>query len=322
MKDWKEAVAEYFQFSKRDRIAILIIMITTGLVFFLPSFVGKKTSQQQQTDTTWIAGIKQLEQKNAEPEKNYATNNEADNSQQYQYDRPTGHYAKTKGGLFYFDPNTLSPDGWKKLGLRDKTIHTIQNYLSKGGKFRKPEDVQRIYGLFPDEYQRIANYIRIENLATGAMASNGSTVETSPAKTTASKAANYMVQDLNTADTTTLIRLPGIGSKLASRIVTFRDKLGGFYSVEQVKETYGLPDSVFQRIKKHLNLISSVKKININTATVDELKTHPYIKWAIANPLVAYRNTHGPFEKATDLKKVMVVTEDIFNKVQPYITLQ
>ncbi len=86
-----------------------------------------------------------------------------DNSSNYQYDRNSNnYYTKSKGELFYFDPNTLSAEGWKRLGLRDKTIGTIQNYLSKGGKFRKPEDVSKIYGLFPNEYERIAPYIKIQ----------------------------------------------------------------------------------------------------------------------------------------------------------------
>jgi len=117
--------------------------------------------------------------------------------------------------------------------------------------------------------------------------------------------------------------LPGIGSKLASRIITFRDKLGGFYSIDQVAETYGLPDSTFQKIKQYLKLDNSlVKKVNINTTTVDELKAHPYFKFSLANPIVAYRNEHGAFTKIEDIKKIMAVTDEIYKKIAPYLTLQ
>ena len=82
--------------------------------------------------------------------------------------------------------------------------------------------------------------------------------EIQPAK---SYAARYSIIDVNTADTTAFISLPGIGSKLAARIITFREKLSGFYSVEQIGETYGLPDSTFQKIKQYLKLDNaSVKK--------------------------------------------------------------
>ncbi|HMK26573.1 MAG TPA: helix-hairpin-helix domain-containing protein, partial [Chitinophagaceae bacterium] len=133
----------------------------------------------------------------------------------------------------------------------------------------------------------------------------------------------YPVIDINSADTTALIALPGIGSKLAARIINFRDKLGGFYSVTQVGETFGLPDSTFQKIKQYLKLENtSTRKININTATVDELKAHPYIRWSLANPIVAYRNEHGPFSKVEDIKKVMAVTDEIYNKIAPYLAVQ
>jgi competence ComEA-like helix-hairpin-helix protein len=92
--------------------------------------------------------------------------------------------------------------------------------------------------------------------------------------------------------------------------------------VDQVGETYGLPDSAFQKIKQWLKLHDpAVKKININTATVDELKTHPYIKYGIATVIVAYRNEHGAFSRVEDIRKVMAVTNDIYRKIEPYLTL-
>ncbi len=129
--------------------------------------------------------------------------------------------------------------------------------------------------------------------------------------------------EINTSDTSDFISLPGIGSKLAWRIVNFRDKLGGFYSINQIAETYGLPDSTFQKIKPYLKLTEpNVKKININTATVDELKVHPYIRYQLARPIVAYREEHGQFSKPEDLKKIMIVTDDVFLKMAPYLQVQ
>jgi competence ComEA-like helix-hairpin-helix protein len=105
--------------------------------------------------------------------------------------------------------------------------------------------------------------------------------------------------------------------------VSFRDKLGGFYSVDQVGETFALPDSTFQKIRQYLKIETiSIKKININTATIDELKGHPYIRWSIANPIIAYRNEHGAFSKPEDLKKIVAVTDELFNKIAPYLSTQ
>lgn len=321
---WKEFVSDYLTFSRRDRIAILVIISIILIIFFLPKFISGRTSiNQTNNDTNWVAALKKLEQnEEGNGEKNYNRYND-ESSSNYQYDRNQNIYTRQKGELFYFDPNTLSAEGCQKLGLRDKTIHTIQNYLSKGGHFKKPEDMQRIYGLFPNEYERIAPYIKIE---PGNETDNSkdfddkSPVENQPVKTYASR---YTVIDINSADTTAFIALPGIGSKLAARIVSFRDKLGGFYSINQVGETFGLPDSTFQKIKQYLKLENtSIRKININTATIDELKAHPYIRWSLANPIIAYRNEHGSFAKVEDIKKVMAVTEEVYNKIAPYLTLE
>ena len=153
-------MAEYFTFTRGNRIAILAILATISVVFFLPDFLTRiENSKEIQNDTTWMASLKRIEQREADNPSAYTKYNE-DKSSNYQYDRNSNnYYTKSKGELFDFDPNTLSAEGWKRLGLRDKTIGTIQNYLSKGGKFRKPEDVSKIYGLFPNEYEQDSLHI-------------------------------------------------------------------------------------------------------------------------------------------------------------------
>jgi competence protein ComEA len=320
--NWSEFVVDYLSFTKKEKIAILVITLLIIGVFFLPLFVSRHAVQAVPvTDTNWVAAIRKLEQK--ETEKTESGYRE-DNGSHYQYDRSAASaYSKPTGILFIFDPNTLTEEGWQRLGIREKTIRTIKNYLSKGGQFRKPEDLQRVYGLFPNEYERIAPYIKIEPV--NASSSNYTEYPKNfslhtPAKTISPR---YSVVELNSADTAALVALPGIGSKLALRIINFRDKLGGFYSVNQVGEIYGLPDSTFQKLKQYLKIESiAVRKININTASVDELKAHPYIKYSLANPIIAYRNEHGPFLKMEDIKKVMVVTEEVYTKIAPYLAIQ
>ena len=322
--NWKEFVGDYLTFTRRDRIAVIAIITILGIIFFLPKALSmRESSKPVTTDTAWITKMKNLAQKEIDNDNQYSKYNN-ENSSAYQYDRSTNNYHnKSKGELFFFDPNTLSTEGWQKLGLREKTIGTIQNYLGKGGKFRKPEDLQRVYGLFPNEFERIAAYIRIESSGETSSSnynSAGKYPENQEKKTSTSR---FSMVDINSADANTFIELPGIGSSFSARIIKFRDKLGGFYSIDQVGETYGLPDSTFQKIKQYLKLENTaVKKININTATIDELKDHPYIRYSLANPIVAYRNLHGPFAKLEDIKKVMVVTDEIFKKITPYLIVQ
>ena len=324
---WSEFIRDYLVFTRKDRIGILIVVGLIVFTLFLPDILSKTSGNRPaKIDTSWMAAVKRSEIKAQDSPVFQYQKNDNDNAYAYQYDRRKSSHnesAPPKGELFYFDPNTISTSGWKRLGLRDKTIQTIENFLSKGAHFHKPEDLQKIYGLHDDEYERLGPYIKIESnppKTNQELVSTKSKDETQPAKT---YVARYSIIDVNTADTTAFISLPGIGSKLAARIVTFREKLGGFCSIEQIGETYGLADSTFQKIKHYLKLDNaSVKKININTATIDEMKAHPYIKYNLANPIVSYRNEHGAFSKIEDIKKVMAVTDEIYKKIAPYISVQ
>jgi len=314
----KQFVKDYLTFTRKERIGLLAIVFIILIILILPAIVHNKQGNQQiNTDTAWISAAKKLEIKESpNNEQRIFKTGSGDNSHAYQYDRSVNN-SFSSASPFYFDPNTVDETGWQKLGLTDKTIHTIQNYLTKGGHFYKPGDLKKIYGLHPDDYSRLEPYVKIETINL-----TGKPVEYMKKENEPGHFSPTPV-DVNTADTAAFISLPGIGAKLAARIVNFRDKLGGFYSIAQVEETYGLPDSTFQKIKQYLkNENSSVKKININVATVDELKAHPYIKYSIANPIVSYRNEHGPFSKVEDIKKVMAVTDEIYNKISPYLTIQ
>jgi competence ComEA-like helix-hairpin-helix protein len=332
----REIIRDYFNFSRKERIGIITVVVLIVIIWFSPSLVAPFAKAKRPVgDTSWIAQLKDLlivdsleikitelqVQKNYYNEKKeYAAIN--DDANDYSFQKSTNSYFnKEKTELFYFDPNTLSPAGWQKLGVRNKTIKTIQNYLSKGGHFYKPGDLEKVYGLHRNEYERLAPYIRIEQKETKSseayISKPAELIKSQPAKV-----ARYSVIDVNTADTAAFITLPGIGSKLAARIVNFRDKLGGFYSIDQVKETFGLPDSTFQKIRQYLKLENSfLRKININSATVDELRAHPYIKYNIANPIIAYRNEHGAFAKLEDIKKVMAVTDDVYRRIVIYLTI-
>lgn len=217
--------------------------------------------------------------------------------------------------LFLFDPNRLDDAGWLQLGLKEKTVRTLRNYLSKGGRFRSPEDLRKIWGLAPALAEKLIPYVRIE--VPPAARISRPDVQQHPV---ANKPSTL---EINSADTSAWIALPGIGSKLAARILAFREKLGGFYRVEQVGETYGLADSVFQRILPRLILQQgNVRKLSINGASLEELKSHPYIRYATAHAIVQYRQQHGRYNTLEDLKNIAVIHEELFRKIAPYLTTE
>lgn len=312
----------YLNFSAKERIGVISLLAIIALAWAC-RFLYKNYILAKESPVVYKNEISALQ--SYKRDSSLATkNNDAydDNERPYMQNDYSAE-PSAPGQLFTFDPNTLSTEGWIKLGLREKTAHTIQNYIAKGGKFRQPEDIKKIWGLNEALANKLIPYVRIEDNAAAPYGENNN-------RFAQSDATNYkpyekkIVQpiDLNSADTSALINLPGIGAGYAKRIIKFRDVLGGFVSVNQVAETYGLPDSTFQTIKQYLKASGTpLRKININTASAKEMK-HPYISYQVANAIISYRTQHGNFASVSDIKKVLAVTEDIYQKASPYLTVE
>ncbi len=215
-----------------------------------------------------------------------------------------------KDSLFFFDPNLITTHQWQLLGIGDKTSASIKKYISKGGKFKRAEDIYKIWGIGRERADSLLPYIKISNVEEIKVNRHFSV----PPKKT--------LIDINMADSADFEKLPFIGPKLSSRILNFREALGGFYKIEQVGETFGISDSVFQIIKPMLFISKAVlRKININSATVETMKTHPYIRYKIANAIVSYRNQHGNFSSLDDIRNIVSIDENTLQKVIPYLEL-
>jgi len=315
----KKPASEYFSFTRKERTGIIVIVSVILMLTSLPLLFPYLLPERKPADPDFEKAIAGLTIKQADS--NYNSNR---NYRNYSAGGKTwienkNYNASRPGELFYFDPNTITTDGWQRLGLRDKTIQTIQHYLSKGGSFKKPEDIGKIWGLSETDVKRLLPYVNIKSQETG----KPQRIRDSGVFARPVYEKKVLPVDINAADSTAFIALPGIGSRLANRIIAFREKLGGFYNIDQLAETFALPDSVFQKIRNRL-LIGNVpvKKININTAGIDELKAHPYIRYALGNALLQYRNTHGTFSDIADIKKIMIVTETLYTKLAPYLTVQ
>lgn len=208
---------------------------------------------------------------------------------------------------FYFDPNTISRDSLLLLGLSPGTARHIVNYRSKGGRFKFREDFRKIYSLSAESYSDLSPWITLPEKPSKAPVK----ADTLPVKNVA-----VSLFDINTADTSTLRRIRGIGPAYALRIIRFREALGGFYSLDQLEETYGLPPEVAQRLKLACTLATPVTQIPINEVTAFR---HPYLKTYQIKALLAYRDQHGPFATAVELLGVKVLDEETVRKVEPYL---
>ncbi len=311
----KQANHNYFYFTKKERrgTVVLLIIITVLILipFFYPLIIKEKVIPVN-TYTDDIARLSLLEDSGKNKKRFF-------NEEQYEYQRSYSDDVTSNTALFYFDPNNASASVWEKLGVKPKTISTIQNFTSKGGKFREAADLKRIWGLSPVLADKLIPYVRIATRSPSTEFTYEKKVY--PVNVNTFRKKGYAPVDINAADSGSFTSLPGIGDKLSRRIIKYRDKLGGFYSADQVGETFGLPDSTFKRIRSSLvqgNV--PVKKININTATVDELKAHPYIRYHLANVIIQYREQHGKYNVLEQLRNIMIVTDSIYKKVSPYLT--
>ena len=223
---------------------------------------------------------------------------------------------------FAFDPNTVSEQDMQRLGLPARTVKSIVNYRGKGGRFKSKNDFRKIYTLDEQDFARLEPFIDIaavspESPRPVAYSGNGG-------QHFLSKPAIKGPVDINRAGAEEWQQLPGIGEKRAAQIIKFRESLGGFVSVEQIGEMYGLPDSVFQRIKPMLAPnAGAVRKIDINAASAEALDAHPYISMKQAKLIVAYREQHGAYATVDDLAGIAAFSDRKWlEKVKPYLTVK
>ena len=206
---------------------------------------------------------------------------------------------------FLFDPNKATDDEFLRLGLSDKQIATIRKYLNKGGVFRSKEDFFKIRVISANQKTSLADWIVIESLQKVVREKNFA-----PKTTTI---------EINSADSIQLKQMPGIGSVLSKRIVKYRDLLGGFYSISQLKEVYGLTEQTISLFASKVTVdLSKIKKLDVNFADLNELSRHPYLKKDLASKIVKYRTKHGSFRDLTILRDSMILNIDEYNRIKPY----
>lgn len=131
------------------------------------------------------------------------------------------------------------------------------------------------------------------------------------------------IVELNTADSISLVKLPKIGPVLASRIIQYRNRLGGFISLNQLLEIYGFKEDVLYDLEGKISLNPSLAvQFNVNNAPLELLKKHPYFKYTLSNAVVNYRLQHGAFKKLEDLKNIKLVNDSIYTLILPYCKLE
>ena len=209
----KKIIKDYFSFNSRERASILFLCCLIAFFWILPNWypeqkklpeaVDEKMQSIDSEKTLMRMPAKELEKSNT----------------------------PMPVRLFEFNPNDLSAEGWKKLGVSEKTVQTILHYRERGGKFREPSDLKKIWGLSLSEAKKLIPFVVIPNFKKQSFELSKKMPET------------ILINQATIAD---LLLLPGMTKQLAARLIKYRDKMGGFKRVEQIRKTYGLSDSLYQ----------------------------------------------------------------------------
>lgn len=298
---WKD----FFYFSKADKRAILLLVGLIGLMG-----IGN-----------WIYTA--LEEDEAAPQENQQEIEAFLASVREKEELIVSAYPKKKRRepvvLSSFDPNEADSAEFVRLGLPPFMARNIMRYREKGGVFRTVESFAKVYGLTTEQYETLKPYIRIGE-AYQPVQRDTTLHQLWVARMDSLKALKYpegTVIDLNAADTSELKKIPGIGSAYARQIVAYRNRLGGFYSVEQLQE---LPFS-----SKEFNAWFKVEQkehpfILVNKWSVEHLRSHPYLNFYQSKVIVEHRKKYGKLKSLSQLSLYEEFTEKDFERLSPYIS--
>ena len=312
---WKD----FFYFTKGQRIGIIILMtlIAIALIvnFLLPFLIQKP----ELTNPDFIIEVHQFERslhsrdsiRQALWQKQYQ---ERQLAYEEKYKSLYKNYPLTKKPepvvLFTFDPNTLDSSGFVKLGLKSFIASNILKYRNKGGRFKTLDDFAKVYGISAQQVKELSPFIKIETQPVEI-------------KNKVSGKRTDIIVDLNSADTTLLMQVKGIGRGYAKGIVRFRNAAGGFVSVDQLADIYGMRPENLEKIRPYCTVNPSyIRQIKVNLASVEKLAAHPYINFYQAKAIYELRRRKGKLKSIDDLKTLSEFASNDLLRIKPYLSFE
>lgn len=297
---WKD----FFYYTKSERrvillllaIALLLLGIWAIMEYLRPVEVPVTLSESEEIDS-FLANLEEQEK----IRKSHTPKNEI------------------SAVLQPFDPNTADSVLLRQLGLPVYIVRNILKYRAKGGVFRSPESFSRIYGLKEEVYQKLKPYITIAPLVSVSHVRTDTFRQLKDTIPYIPKYEEGTIVDLNKADTSILKRIPGIGSTLARMIVVYRQRLGGFYDVSQLQE---VPHVGVELNKWFVVTPAGLHKIQVNRASLDKLRSHPYMDFYKAKAIMEYRRKRGKIKGLSQLSMFEEFTEKDLKRLSPYLTFE
>ncbi len=320
----KSELRELFSFTASERNGTIVLLILIMMLSVFISLQGKFISLPKEDFTQFDAFLAMVDEKQSADSIAYADKYANSNSSEEKKDKfPSTseeagqHSVFHSKELFNFNPNGLPVDDWVRLGLSPAQARSVKNFETKGGSFKTKEDVKKLFVISEERYRELEPFIVLPEQSN----QNSQTRNTPDRDGTRNQPIPSIVE-LNTADSSLLTTVKGIGPVFAKRIVAYRDRLGGFHSKDQLLEVFGMDAEKYAQVKELVKTDSTyIRKININTVEISELKKFPYLTPTVAAALVNYRKSHGNYKSVGGIRSCALITEALYKKVAPYFTI-
>ena len=310
----KSFLFNFFHFNKQERNGVFVLCIIIVFLFairLIIPFIGNDSSNVQLLTVNVQASTNEIIDDNGNIEHSKKSDFDSaltDEGRKSSEDRIANQ-------RFVFNPNAVTEEDAQKLGFSKKLSATLIKFRNKGGKFFKPEDLKKLYGLSPKLYEELESYILIPQKE---FKRDSAFVKKSP--TYEKKTFTKELVELNTADSLSIVYLKGIGPGFTKRILKYRTMLGGFHTVNQLKDVYGMNDSLFVLLTSQIKVdANALIKIPINAIDFNSLRKHPYFNFQSAQAVVNFRLKHGKLTEA-DIKGLGVFSEEKLRLIIPYLS--
>ncbi len=308
----REWLQNLFHFNKQERNGVFVLCIIIASLVIIKLCLPLINSNKDQVQFITIHDSSNSSEEKTNPKYNdiHVSEKEIDNE-------------AISSERFVFNPNTISAEDAQKLGFSKKLCNTLINFRNKGGKFYKPEDLKKLYGLAPTLFEELEAYILIPqaNKEYRNQFKKDTVYQKTYSKTTYEKKVFVKEAiEINTADSLSIVYLKGIGPSFTKRIIKYRTLLGGFHSLNQLKEIYGMTDSLYLNLTSQIKLDkNNISKIPINIIDVVTLRKHPYFPYASAQTVINFRTKHGKLNEQ-DVRGLGIFNEERLKLILPYLS--